>query len=99
MVILICCKIYNVIGAKLVTNTAKSNSVVTDTLQRTYWRTQAKLITKEWLENQQFETIQDYTHPEDCIPPTYEMTPWFEPFSFSKWIIVTINRPQGRIAK
>ena len=25
---------------------------------------------------------QDYTHPDDNIPPTYEMTPGFKPFTF-----------------
>ena len=25
---------------------------------------------------------QDYTHPDDHIPPTYEMTPGFKPFTF-----------------
>ena len=27
--------------------------------------------------------IQDYVHLDDYIPPTYEMTPGFKPFTFS----------------
>ena len=28
-------------------------------------------------------TIQDYVHPDDHVPPTYEMTPGFKPFTIT----------------
>ena len=31
--------------------------------------------------------IQDYVHPDDYTPPTYEMTPGFKPFTFSISVI------------
>ena len=31
--------------------------------------------------------IQDYVHLDDYIPPTYEMTPGFKPFTFSISVI------------
>ena len=32
--------------------------------------------------------VQDYTHPDDHIPPTYEMTPDFKPFKSSSISLV-----------
>ena len=36
-------------------NATDSQSTVTDTVQTTHWRTQAKLTTREWLDNRQFD--------------------------------------------
>ena len=34
--------------------------------------------------------IQDYFHPDDHTQPTYEMTPWFKPFTVLLCTIVVL---------
>ena len=34
--------------------------------------------------------IQDYVHPDDHTQPTYEMTPWFKPFTVLLCTIVVL---------